>query len=109
MNILVTGTNGFIGSNIIRLLSNRTDFKFFQGTRHNLDLYSVDNVEKYINDNQINAVIHCAVEGGHRLKTDTSDILYRNILMYENLIKFIQACSSSSQCCTPPWSPRSAR
>lgn len=31
MNILVTGTNEFIGSNIIKLLSNDTNFKFFNG------------------------------------------------------------------------------
>jgi GDP-L-fucose synthase len=88
MNILVTGANGFIGSNIIQLLSNNSDFKFFKGTRNTIDLYSSNSVEKYIIDNQINAVIHCAVEGGSRLKPDTSDILYRNLLIHENLIKF---------------------
>ena len=31
MNILVTGANGFIASNIIKLLSNDTNFKFFNG------------------------------------------------------------------------------
>jgi GDP-L-fucose synthase len=51
-------------------------------------LCSIDSVERYINDNKIDAVIHCAIEGGNRLKQDTSEILYRNILMYENLIKF---------------------
>lgn len=88
MNILVTGANGFIGSNIINLLSSNTDFNFFKGTRNNIDLCSVDNIEKYLDENQIDAVIHCAIEGGSRLKQDTSDMFYRNILMYENLIKF---------------------
>lgn len=46
MNILVTGANGFIGSNIIELLSNNIDFNFFKGTRNNIDLYSTDNIEK---------------------------------------------------------------
>ncbi len=88
MNILVTGANGFIGSNIIKLLSNNTNFNFFKGTRSSLNLYSVDDIEKYINENQIDSVIHCAIEGGSRLKQDTNDMFYRNILMYENLIKF---------------------
>ena len=86
MNILVTGANGFIGSNIIESLSN--NFNFFKGTRNSIDLYSVDSIEKYLDENKIDAVIHCAIEGGSRLKQDTSDIFYRNILIYENLIKF---------------------
>ena len=88
MNILVTGANGFIGSNIIELLSNNTNFNFFKGTRNNIDLYSIDSIERYLDKNQIDTVIHCAIEGGSRLKQDTSDMLYRNILIYENLIKF---------------------
>lgn len=88
MNILVTGANGFIGSNIIDLLSNNTDFNFFKGTRHNIDLCSIDSVEKYLDENQIDTVIHCAIEGGSRLKQDNSEMFYRNILIYENLIKF---------------------
>lgn len=88
MNILVTGANGFIGSNIIKLLSNDTNFKFFNGNRNSIDLYSTESIQKYLDENQIDTVIHCAIEGGNRLKQDTSDMLYRNILMYENLIKF---------------------
>ncbi len=88
MNILVTGANGFIGSNIIKLLSNDTNFKFFNGNRNFIDLYSIDSIERYLDKNQIDTVIHCAIEGGSRLKQDTSDIFYRNILIYENLIKF---------------------
>ena len=29
MNILVTGANGFIGSNVIKLLSDNINYKFF--------------------------------------------------------------------------------
>ena len=88
MNILVTGTNEFIGSNIIKLLSNDTNFKFFNGNRNAINLYSTESIERYLDENQIDTVIHCAIEGGSRLKQDTSDMLYKNILMYENLIKF---------------------
>lgn len=88
MNILVTGSNGFIGSNIIRLLSNNTNFNFFKVDRNTIDLFSLDDVERYIETNQIDAVIHCAIEGGTRLKQDTCEMFYKNILMYENLIKF---------------------
>lgn len=88
MNILVTGANGFIGSNIIELLDNNSNFNFFKCTRTTVNLYSADNIKKYLDENQINAVIHCAIEGGSRLKQDNSEIFYKNILIYENLIKF---------------------
>ena len=88
MNILVTGANGFIGSNVIKLLSDNINYKFFNGNRNTIDLYSTESIERYLDENQIDTVIHCAIEGGSRLKQDTSDMLYKNILMYENLIKF---------------------
>jgi len=87
MNILVTGANGFIGSNIINQLK---DYTLFKGTRENIDLYNKKNIESFILKNKINCVIHCAIEGGSRLKEDTSDILYKNIIMFENLISFYE-------------------
>lgn len=88
MNILITGSNGFIGSNIIKFLSNNVNYKLFKGNRNTIDLYSLDNIERYIDENQIDTVIHCAIDGGNRLQQDTYETFYRNILMYENLIKF---------------------
>jgi GDP-L-fucose synthase len=88
MNILITGSNGFIGSNIIKLLSNNVNYKLFKGNRDSIDLYSIDSIERYIDKNQINTVIHCAIHGGNRLEQDTYETFYRNVLMYENLIKF---------------------
>lgn len=88
MNILVTGANGFIGSNIVEKLSNDSKFTVFRGTRNTIDLLSSDNLQQYIENNKIDAVIHCAIEGGSRLKKDDGEIFYRNILIYENLLKF---------------------
>ena len=85
INILVTGANGFIGSNIIKLLSNDTNFKFFNGNRNSIDLYSTESIERYLDKNQIDTVIHCAIEGGSRLKTDDANTFYNNILIFENL------------------------
>ena len=64
MNILVTGANGFIASNIIKLLSDNTNFNFYRGTRSTIDLYCKNNIEKYLDDNKIDTIIHCAIEGG---------------------------------------------
>lgn len=88
MNILVTGSNGFIGSNVIKLLSDNINYKLFKGNRNTINLYSTDDIERYIDKNKIDVVIHCAIDGGNRLEQDTYETFYKNILMYENLIKF---------------------
>lgn len=86
MNVLVTGANGFVGSNIINILSNK--FSFFRGTRQTIDLYSGSSIEKYLSDNKIDSIIHCAIEGGNRTSVDQSSVFYNNLLIYENLIQF---------------------
>lgn len=88
MNILITGSNGFIGSNIMKLLSINIKYKLFKGNKNTIDLYSSNNIERYIDKNKIDIVIHCAINGGNRLEQDTYETFYKNILMYENLIKF---------------------
>jgi nucleoside-diphosphate-sugar epimerase len=67
-------------------LSNNTNFNFYRGTRSTIDLYSKNNIEKYLNDNKIDTIIHCAIEGGKRLTNDTEKVLYNNILMTQNLL-----------------------
>jgi nucleoside-diphosphate-sugar epimerase len=86
MNVLVTGATGFLGSNVVKISNN--NFNFLGVTKSNLNLFSTTDIDSFIFKNKIEAVIHCAIEGGHRLEKDDYDIFYKNILMYENLIKF---------------------
>ncbi len=87
-NILITGTNGFVGHNLYTLLEGIPSVNFIKGTRADLNLLNVNSVKEYLDKNNIEGIIHCAIEGGHRLKTYTPEITYNNILMFENLIKF---------------------
>lgn len=86
MNILVTGANGFIASNVIENL--QTKFNVFKGTRKSINLYSSDDIERYIDEHKIDSIIHCAIEGGNRIEKDDVSSFYNNILIYENLMKF---------------------
>lgn len=86
MNILITGANGFIGSNLMTLLSDIPDVKLFGGTRKTIDLYSDTSVREFFDTNEINGVIHCAIEGGRRGVEDTQNIVYNNLMMFHNLI-----------------------
>lgn len=90
MNVLITGTDGFIGKNLFNILKSNK-INVFKETREKLDLHSFENINSYIVNNKITHVIHCAIKGGKRLNKDEPSIVYENILMYENLI---QACKN---------------
>ena len=59
LNILVTGANGQVGSEL-RELSSSYDYNFFFTCRDNLDITSSLHVEKFIDDNNINIIINSA-------------------------------------------------
>jgi GDP-L-fucose synthase len=49
-----------------------------------LDSKSVD---KFFENNKVDVVIHCAISGGRRTKPDDYDVVYNNLMMFENLAK----------------------
>ncbi len=58
-NILVTGSNGQLGSEIQELSSNYS-YNFFFTDRNNIDITSKDNIESFCQTNNINVIINCA-------------------------------------------------
>ena len=60
MNILVTGSNGQLGSEIKDLEANFTDFKFFFMDLPELDICNSSQLNIFIKENSINTVINCA-------------------------------------------------
>ena len=79
--VCVLGSNGFVGSNLLK------DNNWIGVTRKELDLMDQTAVEKYFNEHTYDVVIHCAVIGGSRLKPDDYDVAYKNILMFENVVR----------------------
>ena len=59
MNILVTGSNGQLGSEI-QELSSECAYNFFFTDRNNLDITDLNAVKEFVEKNAINAVINCA-------------------------------------------------
>ena len=92
MNVLITGANGYIGKNLMQLLSGCKGINLFPGTRETVDLYSRSSVFNFSCKNKIDTIIHCAIEGGNRLKKDSPDIVYKNLLMFENLADVFEYC-----------------
>mgnify|MGYP000424338555 CR=1 FL=1 len=60
MNILVTGSNGQLGSEIKDLELNFTNFNFFFMDLPELDICNSSQLNIFIKDNNINTVINCA-------------------------------------------------
>jgi nucleoside-diphosphate-sugar epimerase len=86
LNILITGSDGFLGSNLFNSL--KTKYNVFEGNRKTINLLSRENIENFIVQNNINAVLHCAIQGGNRLCEDDIEIVYNNLLISENLLYF---------------------
>ncbi|MCT7462702.1 dTDP-4-dehydrorhamnose reductase [Aliarcobacter cryaerophilus] len=58
-NILVTGSNGQLGSEIKELSSNY-NYNFFFTTRDDIDITSKDSIKEFSKTNSINVIINCA-------------------------------------------------
>ena len=58
-NILVTGSNGQLGSEI-RELSSNYSYNFFFTDRNNIDITSKDSIRSFCQTNNINVIINCA-------------------------------------------------
>ena len=58
-NILITGSNGQLGSEI-RELSSNYSYNFFFTDRNNIDITSKDSIRSFCQTNNINVIINCA-------------------------------------------------
>jgi dTDP-4-dehydrorhamnose reductase len=58
-NILVTGSNGQVGSEI-KELSTQYKYNFFFTTKASIDITSKDEIQSFCKTNNINAIINCA-------------------------------------------------
>jgi nucleoside-diphosphate-sugar epimerase len=107
MNILITGSNGFIGTSIKKYLSAYNNIIIKAISRLDFDLSCYESTKKWFIDNNkyYDIVIHTAIKGGSRLKNDDCDTIDNNIKMYYNLLsnnlyfnKFINLSSGAEYC-----------
>jgi GDP-L-fucose synthase len=84
MKILITGGNGYVGKSLYSALKN--DYEVVKIGRTDLDLTDSFAVMMYFAQRHFDVVIHCAVEGGSRLKNDQASVLDNNLKMYYNLL-----------------------
>jgi nucleoside-diphosphate-sugar epimerase len=102
--VCVLGAAGFIGKNLLR------DTDWTGVTRQELDLTDPEAVKEYFRKHEYDVVIHCAVIGGSRLRSDDGEVFYKNLLMFENVVvafrgKIIYFSSGAALRGNPPSDP----
>jgi nucleoside-diphosphate-sugar epimerase len=86
LKILITGGNGNISKMITNNLSH--DFDITCICRSDFDLLDFKSVQNYLSLNSFDVLIHTAIAGGRRTKSENGDIVHNNLIMFENLAKF---------------------
>ena len=101
MNILITGSSGFLGLNLNSFL--RKQHKIFFSNRQKLNLLDQRAVRDFFLKNQIDIVLHTAIVGGNRVDDNDYGCFLANLAMFDNLYenkhkfgKMINFCSGAA-------------
>ena len=86
MKILITGSNGYIGSSVSNYLESK-GHQIFRLNRAVCDLSNKEQVDGYFKGFSCDVVIHTAVVGGSRLIQETESIVSDNLEMFCNLLR----------------------
>jgi len=86
MRILITGGKG----NIATIIKNNlySEYDISNPSHQELDILDINQLDEYLKNNIFDILIHTAILGGRRTKSEDYDIVYKNLLMFENLMKF---------------------
>ena len=82
-NVLITGSRGFVGSRVCNYLYKK--YNLLTPSRNELNLLDKHSVDRYFNENKIDAVIHCALTGREVLFSLDPVYLSDGLLMFRNL------------------------
>jgi GDP-L-fucose synthase len=85
MRLLITGGNGYVASSLYKAYKDQYDVTCI--TRHDFDLTAFEAMNKFFQGKYFDVVIHCAVQGGSRLRQDTFKVMDINLVMYYNLLQ----------------------
>lgn len=84
--ILITGSGGFIGRNIMEsFLTDKYDFTVLKSSQVNL--LEEGAVNNFFKGRYFDALLHVACKPGHRNACDGTNIFYSNVRIFENLAR----------------------
>ena len=90
MKVLVLGSNGLVGSSLVRILSNNKIYdKIIGSNRQTLDLFEFDRVKNFIEDSRPDVIINAAAKVGGILANNTyrADFILENLKININLLE----------------------
>lgn len=84
--ILVTGSKGYIGTQVCKYFSEKPDYEVV-GLDNTVDLRSYVDIFNAIKDHDhFHALVHTAARGGHRDSYDTEEVSFNNKAAFVNLM-----------------------
>lgn len=88
MKILVTGGNGFVGKNLVDKMKTMS-MEFFSPSSRELNLKRKNEIDRYLEDNKIDVIVHLAAKlGGVGLVMNKQTMfLEENLLINYNIVK----------------------
>ena len=90
MKVLVLGSNGLVGSSLVRILSNNKIYsEVIASNRETLNLFEFENVKNFIEDNRPDVIINAAAKVGGILANNTyrADFILENLKININLLE----------------------
>ena len=86
--VLITGGGGYIGKTLHDNL--KDDYEVTLLTRADLDVSNFISLNRFLEGKYFDVVLHCAVQGGSRLRQDSYEDMDINLTMYYNLVQLKQ-------------------
>jgi len=86
MNVLLTGSGGFIGKNLKSYLQDK--YELLTPRSYELNLIDENAVKKYFSEHEIDFIIHCGSTGGARGIQDGDTTIEDNLAMVDNILKY---------------------
>lgn len=89
--ILILGSNGLVGSSLVRILKQQNQYELIASTRSDADLFKLEDVKKLINRTKPDLIINAAAKVGGILYNNTHrvDFLMDNLKINMNILEAI--------------------
>lgn len=93
--LLIIGSNGMVGSALLRIAKKRSSYKILYPNRKKLDLKKFNQIINYLNKYKPDVIVNCAamVGGVNSNNTKPAQFIYNNLTIQTNLIHAAYKCN----------------